>query len=210
MTIGAVAPVNDSMIETILNYWFADIGDGFDIGQQQTRWYGGSEDLDNEIRAQFAPWLQKAKAGLLTDWTVTAQGTLALVLLLDQFSRNIHRGEGEAFVGDEQALVIVKAGIEDGVDRQLSWVQRSFFYMPFEHSEQLSDQDRVVALFEQLLQQAPDAGAKYLQSCLSFARHHREIIQQFGRFPHRNASLQRESTAQELAYLTDGGARFGQ
>lgn len=202
--------VNMSMIESILNFWFADIGDGFEIGQQQALWYGGGEALDQDIREQFAPWLQSAKADLLKDWCNTPQGTLALVLLLDQFSRNIHRGDGEAFAGDAQALAIVKEGVENGVDLQLTWVQRSFFYMPFEHSEQLSDQNQAVELFEQLLLQAPNSGEKYLQSSLRFAIHHREIIQQFGRFPHRNESLQRESTVQELAYLNSGGARFGQ
>ena len=132
------------------------------------------------------------------------------MILLDQFTRNIYRGDARAFAGDPQARELVKQGLATGLDKALTPIQRSFFYMPLEHSESLQDQDQCVALFEQLLEEVPQQGKAVIQSSLDFAIKHRDIIRQFGRFPHRNQAIGRSSTPEEQAYLNSGGARFGQ
>lgn len=194
----------------ILSYWFADIGDGFDVREQHKIWYGGNTETDEYIRRQFGPSVERAISGQLSCWASTTMGALALVLVLDQFPRNIFRGTAQAFAGDSLALSVVKESVESGVDTKLSIIQRSFFYMPFEHSENLQDQDKCVDLLAGLLREAPAAGKVTVESSLNFAQKHRDIIRAFGRFPHRNKSLNRRSTAEELAYLAGGGARFGQ
>ncbi|MFT5691755.1 MAG: hypothetical protein ACI92E_001085 [Oceanicoccus sp.] len=194
----------------ILNYWFGDIGESFDVREQHKVWYGGSAETDEHIRQQFGLRVELAISGQLGSWQNTAMGTLALVLVLDQFTRNIFRGTVQAFAGDYLALRVVKDSVERGVDNQLSIVQKSFFYMPFEHSESLQDQNLSVDLFTNLLDDAPADGKATVESSLKFAQKHRDIIRGFGRFPHRNKILKRQSTAEELAYLAGGGARFGQ
>ncbi|MFA7554951.1 MAG: DUF924 family protein [Spongiibacteraceae bacterium] len=198
-------------IEAILDYWFGDIGAGFEVSQQQhARWFGGSKEVDVAIKQQFGTLVEQALQGLLQHWWQVPGGVLALVLLLDQFTRNIYRGTARAFAGDSQAKAMVVAALQQQLDQQLTFIQRSFFYLPLEHSEVLEDQQRSVELFEQLLQQAPVAGQARLQSSLKYAVHHRDIIQRFGRFPHRNKALGRQSTVAELDFLMQGGARFGQ
>jgi uncharacterized protein (DUF924 family) len=194
----------------ILSYWFADIADGFDVREQHKIWYGGNTETDEYIRQEFGRGVELALSGQLASWTNTALGTLALVLVLDQFTRNIFRGTAKAFAGDLLALGVVKESVGSGAHTQLSIVQRSFFYMPLEHSENLQDQDRCVELFTDLLKEAPAEGKATVESSLKFAHKHRDIIGEFGRFPHRNEILKRRSTAAELAYLAAGGARFGQ
>jgi len=194
----------------ILDYWFAAIGDGFDVREQHKIWYGGKKATDDYIRQHYTVQIEQAVSGKLAHWSDTSTGALALVLLLDQFTRNVFRGTEKAFTGDSQALAVVKKSISDGLDTELSIVQRSFFYMPVEHSERLQDQDLCIKLFEKLLQETPVEGKSVVESSLNFAHKHQTIIQQFGRFPHRNELLNRVSTAEEQAFLAGGGARFGQ
>lgn len=206
------------LIDDILTFWFADIGNDFDIKAQHKLWYFGGPDLDEEIRRRFGAAVETAlacdSAGQWSPqyrlWLETCEGAMALVLLLDQFTRNIYRGQARAFSGDAGAQGIVKKGLQRGLDRQLSYVQRTFFYMPLEHSESMEDQTLCVDLFSQLLQEVPTEGKETIASSLRFAEQHREIIANFGRFPYRNAVLGRDSTAEEVAYLEGGGARFGQ
>lgn len=197
-------------IAAILDYWFADIGTGFDLRQQYSIWFSGDETIDHAIARYFGQWVDSALAGQLSGWQSTPEGLLAKVLLLDQFTRNIYRGDARAYDGDEQARQLVKAALANGEDKQLHYVQRSFLYMPLEHSELLQDQEQAVTLFRQLLQEAPAAGKQALSSSLDFALKHRDIIRRFGRFPHRNQVLGRQSTPGEQAYLDAGGSRFGQ
>ena len=193
-----------------INFWFADTLDGGDIGAQNKIWFGASATTDATLRRLFGDQVRQAIAGDLHHWCQQPVSTMALVLLLDQFTRNIFRGDARAFSGDELACSTVKQAIAAGVDRQLPILYRTFFYMPLEHSESLADQQQCVDLFEQLLAAADSSAAAMVASSLSYAKKHRTVIAQFGRFPHRNCALQRQSTAAELAYLTAGGARFGQ
>ena len=201
---------NDELIEDILQFWFADIGDGFDAAQQNKLWFLGGIDADDRIRERFGPIAEQALAGGLSRWKGLPEGIMALIILLDQFPRNIFRGQAKAFSGDSQAKQLVHWGLKEGMDKRLTYMQRSFFYMPLEHSEDLEDQILSVQLFEQLLEEVPAKGKATIEGSLRYAEQHRDIIQQFGRFPHRNALLQRDPTRQELEYLAGGGARFGQ
>lgn len=206
----AIPLSEQQVIDEILNYWFASIGDGFDVATQHKLWYTGGSTVDQAINQQFGEWVELALREGLTTWLQTSAGTMAVVILLDQFTRNIYRGNAKAFAGDELARDIVNQALAMGIDRQLTAIQRSFFYMPLEHSESLEDQQACIKLFEQLLTEVPAEGKNSIQSSLDFAIKHRDIIAQFGRFPHRNEALGRLTTAEEQSYLGDGGARFGQ
>jgi len=201
---------NSSDIESILQFWFGEIETDFCVDNHNKLWFRGGAVTDAKIRSRFASQLSEALVGKLESWCVTGRGTLALVLLLDQFTRNCFRGSAQAFAGDQQALGIAKAAIDGGLDRQLALIERCFFYAPFKHAECLADQERGVALYAALLEAAPTAKRPVIESYLVGAQQHRDIIGQFGRFPHRNAALNRISTAAESAYLEAGGPRFGQ
>lgn len=202
---------NDSqVIAAILEFWFAKIGAGFDVAQQNKLWYQGGVEVDRVITERFLEPLVAAKQGRLTHWTETAEGSLALILLLDQFSRHIYRQNADAFAADALARKVLKQALLEKQDEKLTVIQRSFFYMPLEHSESMKDQLLCVELFQQLLNETPPEGKKIISSSLEFAVKHRDIIELFGRFPHRNEVLGRASTIEELTYLQQGGARFGQ
>lgn len=186
---------------TVLAFWFG-AGDAVD-----PRWFNGGAAYDRDIAARFGVALDDALAGRLDDWAADTDGALAMLLLLDQFTRNIHRGTPRAFAGDAQALALARRLVDSGCDRRLPPLRRWFAYMPFEHAEDLAPQDEVVRLFEALL---VDAGAHQaaIASALDYARRHRDVIARFGRFPHRNEVLGRASTAAELAFLAQPGSRF--
>lgn len=201
---------DDEAVSGILQFWFNGIEDGFDVGGQTDLWFKGSEAVDREIRQRFGGLVESALAGELSHWQQHRDSALALVILLDQFTRNIYRGSADAFAGDARARGVVEMALERSFDRRLGFVRRTFLYMPLMHSETLSDQQRCVTLFEALLSEVPAEGKPMISSNLKFARQHRQLIEQYGRFPHRNAALGRPSTAAEIAYLEGGGARFGQ
>lgn len=198
----------------VLDFW---LGDGVQLGwptqDLSKQWFGGGAGLDEEIKSRFSPRVLQALDGALGDWTQAAQtpalGQLAEVILLDQFTRNVFRGQGRAFSGDAraQALVMHTLALKD--DLQLPWVGRVFMYMPLMHAENLALQTECVARFAQLVADAPQHLKERLQGNLDFARQHEEIIARFGRFPYRNAALGRTSTADEEAFLANG-PRFGQ
>jgi uncharacterized protein (DUF924 family) len=194
---------------TVLDFWFGDLTDGFSDAAHRARWYAFDDAFDRLIRDQFAAALQTARAGELSGWQNTAPGRLAFILLTDQFCRQIHRGTAQAFAGDELALSAAREGVERGIDRGLDLNQRAFFYMPFEHSEALIDQHTAVGLFTQLRDETPAPYRHHTGTGLRHAQQHRDIIQRFGRFPHRNALLDRVSTPEELDFLGASG-RFGQ
>jgi uncharacterized protein (DUF924 family) len=158
------------------------------------RWFRKDEDFDADFRRRFLETHEAARDGHLDAWLASAEGALALVILLDQFPRNAFRGTARAYATDAKARDVADAGIRAGFDLACDPALRSFFYMPFMHSEQLADLDRCVQLMEPL-------GGESLR----FAIHHREIVQRFGRFPHRNAILGRDSTAEEERYIAEGG-----
>ncbi|MFE4108149.1 DUF924 family protein [Almyronema epifaneia] len=188
----------------ILNFWFGNPADpDSDYGQQRRIWFQKQAAFDQQVRQQFLASYEQARQGTYQNWRQTPQGTLALVILFDQFPRHMFRGTPQSFATDALALSTAQSAIAQGSDRPLLPVERLFLYLPFEHSENLEHQNQSVALFEALVQQAPD-----LQSTLDYAYRHREVIARFGRFPHRNAILGRDSTAAELAFLQQPGSRF--
>lgn len=175
----------------IIDFWFSDAA--------KKRWFRSTRKFDNELRQRFGLTVQAALDGHLDDWLESVNGSLALVILLDQFPLNIYRGEAKGFAGEAKSRAVALHAIEQGWDRELGDAEKGFLYLPFMHSESLADQDRAVDLFRL-------AG---LDGNLRWAKHHREIVRRFGRFPHRNAILGRESTAEELAWLASDEAFKG-
>jgi uncharacterized protein (DUF924 family) len=161
------------------------------------RWFEPNAQFDREIREQFLATHEAAADGTLSDWETTPQGTLALLLLLDQFPRNMFRGTPRAFATDPKARDIAQCALARGFDAQVDEDLRTFFYLPFMHSEELADQERCLALYRAL---GNEEGIKY-------AELHLDAIKRFGRFPHRNEILGRPSRPEEVAYLEGGGFR---
>jgi uncharacterized protein (DUF924 family) len=170
----------------VLDFWF---------GVDPKKWYARDDAFDEEIRARFLPTYEAAAAGRLTDWQATPEDALALVIVLDQFSRNMFRGSPRTFAADALALATAKQAVQRGFDQKLELRKRNFFYLPFMHSENLADQERCVAL----AQENSDADT------VKWAKLHLDIIRRFGRFPHRNAILGRTTTSEEQAFLDAGG-----
>lgn len=194
----------------ILKYWFPT---GKSITDATMKiWFAGGPAVDEEIRKLFGDDLA-AFQGYPLDILKSPEETLATVILLDQISRNIHRGTGKMFAYDQQALSLAKQAVSSGLDQDPHLTSaygpqsRAFFYLPFEHSESMEDQNTAVSLFTKLAEQHPEVGL--LKGFLKYAVDHRAIIERFGRFPHRNALLGRQSSPQETEYLEAGGETFG-
>jgi uncharacterized protein (DUF924 family) len=183
-----------SKVSEILDFWFGK-PQSSEYGKPREMWFRHDADFDARVRDRFLEVYQFAAAGLLYGWREAAESCLALIITLDQFPRNMFRGTSDAFATDDRALEIAKYAIELELDRELLPVQRWFMYLPFEHSENINDQLTAVQLFEGLKNDPASASA------ISFAQTHLNIIQTFGRFPHRNVILGRESTAAELEFL---------
>ncbi|MDR7030406.1 DUF924 family protein [Rhizobium rosettiformans] len=162
-------------------------------------WFSRNEALDAEIEADYADLHFKASRCELSDWEETPEGTLALLLLLDQFPRNLFRGSAHSYATDPLARTTAHRALAKGFDKRVEPVLRPFFYLPFEHSEEMEDQKFSVSLFEKHRDETGDAEP------LKWAIVHLELIERFGRFPHRNAALGRQTTAEEQAYLDDDG-----
>jgi uncharacterized protein (DUF924 family) len=199
----------------ILRFWFGRTLPGpREIGERMAFWFDGADPVqastDVLIRERFGDAVEGALRGEFDAWATTPHRRLALVLLLDQFPRNIHRGTSGAFAGDLRALALALEGLQLGADAALAPVERIFFYMPLQHSESLDAQLESVAAYRRLLAEAPTDLQPTFATCLDYAERHLAIIQRFGRFPHRNAVLGRVSTAEEAAWLTASGERFGQ
>ncbi len=170
------------------------------------RWYAADDALDQEVRQKFGDAMEQARSGALAGWRETADGALGLVILSDQFTRNAYRGTAAAFSGDAMAKEVASLALDRGFDRELPIPGRLVLYHPFEHSEDLRDQQRSVELFSTLAADSPSEWREYIDSFLRYARAHLEVIDQFGRFPHRNAVLGRETTDAEQQWLaTHGG-----
>lgn len=193
----------------VLDFWFGELSDGFARDEVRRAWFNADAARDEEIRRRFAPLLEAAARGELESWRHAVRTALALIIVCDQFSRQIHRGSAAAFATDPLALEIARDLVARGADRELAFDERVFVYLPFEHAESRVDQHTSVGLFAALRDATP-AGQKHLTGVfLRHAQQHRDIVQRFGRFPHRNALLGRTSTAQELVFLADAGD-FGQ
>ena len=179
--------------EEILRFWLDEVGpDG---------WYNGSDELDTRTRDKFLKTWEAACEGAYSLWLTYPSGTLAYIILLDQFPRNMFRGSAKAFASDQVALATAKVAINKGWDLKIDEPVRQFFYLPMMHSESLCDQERCVRLMKERM---PESGA----ANLLHAKAHREVIRQFGRFPYRNDALRRRTTPSEQDYVVSGG--YGQ
>lgn len=188
--------------QPVLDFWFGEEGSA-EFGTQRKLWFTKDADVDRTIAERFGDAVERALRGELDAWTTTAPGALARILLLDQFTRNAFRGERRAFAGDAQALAAASAMVGSRLDEPLPPFMRAFVYMPFEHAEGMAMQDEAVRLFTRLAAAAPEVA-----HMLDYAHRHRAVIERFGRFPHRNAILGRQSTAEELAFIARPGSGF--
>ena len=177
--------------DEVLDFWFS--------GRVKKLWFNSTPEFDREIREKFLETYQTALNGELSVWEETAKGALSLVICLDQFPLNMFRNLAESFAGEEPSRQVAARAIRRRFDQELDDIEKAFLYMPYMHSEDLADQDHVVTLFS-------EAG---LKDNLHWAKHHREIVRKFGRFPHRNAILGRESAPEEITYLQSEDAFTG-
>ena len=196
--------------QQVLDFW---LGDGLTLGwptdDRSALWFGGGAALDAQIRERFGALVDQAVDGGLSDWEQPVSSRLALVILLDQFTRNVYRGQARAFAGDGRSQRLVLQALPLGQDDELPTIGRVFFYMPLMHAESQTLQDECVLLFEKLARQSPPELRPRLDGNLRAAREHAAIIGRFGRFPHRNAALGRVNTPEEDGFLQNG-PRFGQ
>ena len=177
--------------ETIIDYWYSP--------QIKKHWFASTPELDSEITEQFETVWEQAAEGALNHWADTSKGSLALIIILDQLPLNMFRNQAKSFQSEQMAVEIARQAVEKKQDAQLPKDKLPFLYMPLMHSENLDDQELSVSLYEQA----------ELEANIRFARHHRDIIRQYGRFPHRNQILNRQSTQQELDYLNSKHAFKG-
>ncbi|GAA3932973.1 DUF924 family protein [Litoribacillus peritrichatus] len=200
-----------SPMKQVINYWFGTLDeDGFAHQEEKQKWWSASDEIDLEISHKFGDLVKQALNHQLKDWRESTTGKLASIILLDQFTRNIYRGTEQAFSGDNKALKICKMGLSSGEDLDLTAEQQVFFYMPLEHSEDLEDQELCIRLLEGLKKRSPHHKEETIDGYIRFAKHHRDIIAEFGRFPHRNKVLQRKNTPEEERYLDGEHTSFGQ
>lgn len=185
-------------VDQVLAYWFGRTAAERATKQQQ--WFSGSPEIDDEIRGQFGELVERARAGELAHWGDTPRGALAWLILVDQFSRNLHRGRAEAFRCDPQALAWARAHLAHGRFDDLSPSEQLFALLPLEHAEDLDAQKECVARLIRLALRDQAAFAE-LREAIEWARKHLDVIARFGRFPHRNAVLGRPSTPEEVDYL---------
>ena len=190
-------------IADILHFWFGELDEaGLAAADRHRLWFSASPAIDVTIRERFGDRVGLAAAGKLADWAERDDGLVALILLLDQFTRNICRGTPAAFAGDERALELAQRAIESGRYQRLPAIHQVFLYLPLEHCEDLDTQHECVALFEVLAEVTGDPG---ITDFGRYAAAHRDVIARFGRFPHRNAILGRQSTPEERDYLKQHG-----
>jgi uncharacterized protein (DUF924 family) len=190
-------------IDTIHRFWFGELNDkGLSGAEFQSLWFKKSEVTDQRIQERFGDLIQQAVAGQLNDWVTTDHGLVALIILLDQFTRNVCRNSPSAFSADPLALKLALQAVDNGRHLDLPAIHRVFLYLPLEHSEDLAIQEKCVALFEELVKSV----GLGVEGFAGYATAHRDVIARFGRFPHRNAILDRDSSKEELEYLaTHGG-----
>ena len=184
-----------SQAKEVLEFWFGTPDDA-DYGQQRKIWFTKNPEFDQKVRSLFTPYYQQAATGQLDNWKTSPEGCLALIIILDQFPRNMFRRQPQSFATDAQHAVT------QNFDQQLPLLQRWFVYMPFEHSENIEHQHQSIELFKKLRDQ------ENLSEPLDYAKRHFQVIERFGRFPHRNDILGRESTPEETEFLKQPGSSF--
>jgi uncharacterized protein (DUF924 family) len=199
--------------KTVLEFWFGENSSqpksAQEIAKQQSKlWWSKNETIDKEIQQRFEPILKALLTGHYNSWFETPQGRLAAIIVLDQFSRNMYRDSAHAFTQDSLGLHWALQGIRQGDDKKLTPLQRVFFYLPLEHCEQLNMQNLAIEKFEQLVADSPKSFTDLAKGFADYAHQHQQVIARFGRFPHRNLLLNRDSTDEELEYLAQPGSGF--
>lgn len=200
--------------DEILTFWFEGVTGQTPIDKNKNpfrKWFIKDTKFDQEIRERFEADIQKAARGEYRSWESDARGRLALIILFDQFSRNIYRNTPQAFATDPRASALTLRSLKDGLENQLMAIERVFLYLPLEHSENLEHQKLCVVCYEKLLYESKQNNPKstaYFEYNLMYANKHYEIVKRFGRFPHRNVILGRASTPQEEEFLTKPGSSF--
>lgn len=184
----------------ILNFWFSEL--------TPAQWFRGGEAVDELIRSRYEPLVAEALAGDHDEWATTAEGRLALIVILDQFPRNLYREQPKAFACDAKALTLALEGISCGDDEKLGPHQRAFFYLPLEHSESMEVQDQSIERYASLVLSTPLDEREAIRHYLDYAWQHYTIIKQFGRYPHRNAIFGRASTDEEITFLQGPNSSF--
>jgi uncharacterized protein (DUF924 family) len=188
--------------DEVLQFWLgAPARDHDSFMQKVRRWFGADKALDGEVRARFGDALQKARDGALDDWSKTPRGRLALIIVFDQFTRNLYRGTPRAFENDARALALAEAGLDQKVDDSLAFEEKMFLYMPLAHAEDVARQERHLALVTAAANAAPPGLEKAWAIFPEHGRGYLEQIRRFGRFPHRNMTLGRTCTQEEMAFL---------
>ena len=194
----------------VLEYWFADSLTNPDtLAGRRAIWFMGGSDVDQLITEMFGTLPDVALAGELQHWTTDTRNALALVLVLDQFPRNIYRNTAQAYHYDSAGLNLAVTIIDEGLNLDLHPIEQSFLFLPLEHSEAIDDQTRAIQLYETLTTQSPGPYLESAKNSLDYAKRHCDSIRRFGRFPHRNAILGRVSTETEIEFLASGGETFG-
>ena len=211
-SVGAgITDEDQARIDAVIDFWFKEQQlSAPQIDQRLDLWFGEDEVFDQEIRAEFADDVERASEGKLNHWADEPRGRLALILLLDQFRRNIYRNTADAYARDRLALKLCVEGAIAKKDRGLPPIQRAFFYMPLQHAESAKVQERSVVLFNKLAKAVSPTYRETFATIAQFAELHRDIIEQFGRFPHRNKVLGRQNTPEEDEYLAGDSPDFGQ
>ena len=190
--------------ENILKFWFGRVEETIVPSENRAKiWFGESPEIDAEIKGEFTDDLERAARGEYDGWLEEARGELALIILLDQYSRHIYRNNPKAYAQDNRALAICVDGIREEKDHSLSLIERVFYYFPLLHSEQLAYQEQSIRVYQTLAELAFAETRVIYDSFLKFANHHYTIIERFGRFPQRNVVLGRESTPEEVTYLKE-------
>lgn len=193
----------------LLDWWFGSAESPAETAKAKNKlWFGKKKSQDTDALHRFGGLVEQALQGGLSEWTETPQGWLALVLLLDQLPRMIFRDTPKSYAGDSRAQALVKHGLKLERDLALTPIQRTFIYLVLEHTEQLEAQDEAIRRFTDLLPLLPSTDREYFTQTLDYAKKHRAVIERFGRFPHRNEVLGRESTAEEVEFLKARGSRF--
>jgi len=200
--VSASGGVSTATLEpgAVLEFWFSD--------RARALWFEKDQAFDDEIRDRFGAAVDAAHAGAFEHWRDSAEDTLALLILLDQMARNIHRGSPRAFAGDARALAIAVQAVADGLDRGFDFSHRRFFYLPYEHSEDPTVQARSLQLFADLAATCAPHEKAEAEDQYVYARRHADIIARFGRYPHRNDCLERVCTPEELAFLAGPDSSF--
>ena len=193
----------------VLEFWFGTLNDsGRADSAHSQRWWRKDPSFDASIRERFAPLHAAIANGERETWLEQPRERLAYVIVLDQFSRNMFRDTARMFAADARALDAARGGVAHGDDRRLAADERSFLYMPFMHSEALADQERCIELFAQFARELPESERESARAQRQYAERHRDIVRRFGRFPHRNRLLGRESTPEEQEFLKQPGSAF--